>query len=464
VRWLTQPRTGSRRQGADSTADADVPLLLQKDDGSTPSVSDGKPTGTLRYLPLMLVRQKNGAPMFASATSMKARVFHALLFGRCAWFPATEATVAALRAPSGGQTLTLQAYAADGTLRRQAYDSHAALEAHGVIVSRYRGGDADRTQHRRAIRTLLAAISPYTLLVDFALTVAVAVSQGLATVNCDAACGVALTANLIGVLHALLVRPYSIASKNVLLVAMNGLMFGASVATTRAIKAESEAESTAMAQLASQAAAAAAMLGFVGIGLTLMRLLLTRVMVKATFVVDVDRLSFSKPTALAPARLGPRTVDDPQPSVAIRAAPAPAQTASPTPPSGAAPSRSHDTQPAVDDGDDNESHDRDTDNFAGLLVAPARDYFDAGQQRRLYRTGEGARHYAELEAMLRRGDGDNRRQAPPLNRPAAVTAPPTPLDLDDVLGIQAEPHRPTASRGNTATSADDALSWLDDVM
>jgi uncharacterized membrane protein len=334
-----------------------------------------------------------------------------------------------------------------------------------VIVSRYRGGDADRTQHRRAIRTLLAAISPYTLLVDFALTVAVAVSQGLATVNCDAACGVALTANLIGVLHALLLRPYSIASKNVLLVAMNGLMFGASVATTRAIKAESEAESTAMAQLAWQAAAAAAMLGFVGIGLTLVRLLLTRVMLKATFVVDVDRLSFAEPAALAPARLGPSVGDTPQPSVVIRAAPAPAQTvtfATPIPPSGAAPASS---QPEVDDGDDNESCDRAADDFAGLLVAPARDYFDAGQQRRLYRTGEGARHYAELEAMLRRGDGESRSQALPLNRPATVTAAPTPLDLDDVLGIQTAPHRPTTIPGDAAaTSADNALSWLDAVI
>jgi hypothetical protein len=285
--------------------------LLRPNSASVDDTPASAATSVLRYMPMALVRRRDGNRPVFQATGFY-RICGGFVLGSSTWFTTADVEACEHRALFDKQSANDMDKTSARDLRRRQYVEQAALEEHGVTLFRYRSCDPGYAHQLTPLGRFLARISPYTLLLDLVLTVVVAVSQGLATNDCNAACILALTANLIGVLHALLVRPYSIASKNVLLVAMNGLMFGASVATTRAIKAESEAESTAMAQLASQGAAAAAMLGFVGIGLSLARVFFIRLVMKATSVVDAARLC---------SRLEKRSSDDDEAmtSVALRA-------------------------------------------------------------------------------------------------------------------------------------------------
>jgi hypothetical protein len=97
----------------------------------------------------------------------------------------------------------------------------------------------------------------------------------------------------VALLLAVCLRPYSVPAKNVLLVAMNATMVGASAATVAAVRATTESHALAMAELASHAAAAAAMLGFVSIAMSLARFVVLRLVLRASIAVDLAALSAS---------------------------------------------------------------------------------------------------------------------------------------------------------------------------
>jgi hypothetical protein len=202
-------------------------------------------------------------------------------------------------------------------------------------------------------------------------------------------------------------------AKNVLLILLNLLTFGASAVTTAAVNADSDAESAGLRRLGAKFASAAAMVGLVGMFLSLMRLVLTRLVHRTTAIVDERRLCFPASSATAGVDVATAASVSAPLLADASAHPAPAAMAACGGGSAAAvemeavPAVSSPSTPTAEE-DDNGSH------VAGATEEPHpaaagpdfSDFYrtdDRNRSRRVERSREGQQHYDELEAMLRGG-------------------------------------------------------------
>jgi len=482
----------------------------------------------LRFVPVRVVRLGSGGePTFKAAGGLGERALRALLVGTHTWLPATDREYAARQQSAAGgggggvldeQELQAQLLGeagaaaasanngsvatADGLassfadvlaeegLRARAFTSQAAFEQLGVVLTRYRGpepaavlaedfGDngapsSERTPASTMPAAALARLCPWFLCYDLALTALVAVSQGLATVACDEAVALALAANALGLLLAAALRPYSVPAKNVLLVAMNATMLGASAATVAAVRAGSDARAEALAGLAARAAASAAMIGFVSIAFSITRFVVLRGLLRSSLALDLRALRRAEAAARleraakagVPAAAhadgggagaggrGTPTVDVDAASDANLGYDGPDGYEEPPgvmlPEVPASPPVAPVAQPVdLDDllgtsssssdggarGQQPREHpeDADEDDDAGGEAAAAA-FYRAGPARRIYRTQEGQRRLDDLEALLARDPAAGAAASA-----GALPLPPPPLPHDGTSANGAAP-------------------------
>jgi hypothetical protein len=439
-RLITAPLRISRMTRADAAiVGATVPLL----GGSTSTQREANDVFSsssppLEYLPLELVRHRSGEPTITNP--LLKRVTQWAFFGESAWLPATDKDYALdeqrKHLGSSMEGGVLPDMLREDHLRRRAFASYAAFEGCGVLVSRYRG-PAPSSPNRLA--SVLAVVAYWSLPVDLILTMLVAVSQGVATLYCREATMLALVANTVGFLIAVVVRPYTVPAKNLLLVITTALMLGASAATAAAVAATSDATADKLAAMAAQAAAAAAMFGFVAIALSMLRVILLRVVLRSALRVDVSRILVAAKkdhgdedacyvTSESMRSMMQEADDEPlllelsvmlTPTQGAVAATAPAALPVSEEAQGGEPPP-QDPEPVAQSASAPPTGAGDTDELLDALLGSAQErrraFYDAGPQRQVYRTAEGQQRYADLEAML---NGE------PLRQQRRVDVPPT---------------------------------------
>jgi hypothetical protein len=312
----------------------------------------------------------------------------------------------------------------------------------GMLVTRYRDTPAAVRIRRASAAISVAGLCPFFFAIDASLAVAVAAAQGIAAAgHCDGAVGLALCANALGLIAALVFRPYNIPAKSVLLVLLNALTLLASGLTIAAIRADTDEDADNYLHHASRTAAGAAMLGFVSIGLSALRFLLLRCLVRATCVPDLGRLRRDAATA-EDGQMRDVVMTELQTEARTAAAPLEILRGADGNEGGDAmsidlTSMSRGAPEASVDGDEND------DEHSARRQAPDIDqpvpsavnaaYYNDGGPRRVQRTAHGQQIFDELEAML----GGAQPPPPDRRRGSDGSAPPPPLfgdgDDDDLL-------------------------------
>jgi hypothetical protein len=387
------------------------------------------------YLPVQLIRMGTSEPVFASRRSIANRTASWLLAGDSMFLAGTDLEYAVRRAKLADdpQILSLRnatSSLSDDHLRSCAVECQTALDGLGVVINRYRG-PLLRPDSEGRVAAVLTQMAPWSLPIDWFLTITVAACQGIASMNCSKASWIALVANGVGFVYAAIVRPYNVPAKNVILVAMNGLMLAASALTTAAIDADDDDSAMTFTELASRAAAAAAMLGFVAIAFSFVRVVVLRVLLRSTIDVDLVLLqeqlhrrrddvapefAYTTPLLEDPHSMHsdgggeamvPSRVDVASDAVEMSDRSGAALVQSPVM---QRPEELRDPPTSTPDEFleellmDTSASDRvaiePNDPNAGARDDARRAYYESAPGRRVYRTAEGQRRYADLEAML----------------------------------------------------------------
>jgi hypothetical protein len=238
--------------------------------------------GSLVFVPMLMIRtggnvsigaQNATSPVVVFRSRVAAKIAAFCLFGTRAWMPFPHDAV------DTDSALALSFAPAELPL------ALSALENWGLLVTKYRGDTAWWTGGGFA-NGLLSSIASRYLVVDFLLSVGIAASQAAAYRDCRTATWFALVINVVGFAFAVLVRPYSVPFKNL---AMGTTSF-ATVVGNAIVLWSIVTGDRRYTRVASTVLAVGSMIGFLTLGLGVVRLILVRAVLRSEVIVDVNEL------------------------------------------------------------------------------------------------------------------------------------------------------------------------------
>jgi hypothetical protein len=238
--------------------------------------------GSLVFVPMLMIRTGSNVSIGAQNATSPVEVFRSrvaakiaafCLFGTRAWMPFPHDAV------DTDSAFALSFAPAELPL------ALSALESWGLLVTKYRGDTAWWTGDGFA-NGLVSSIASRYLVVDFLLSVGIAASQAAAYRDCRTATWFALVINVVGFAFAILVRPYSVPFKNL---AMGTTSF-ATVVGNAIVLWSIVTGDRRYTRVASTVLAAGSMIGFLTLGLGVVRLILVRAVLRSEVIVDVNEL------------------------------------------------------------------------------------------------------------------------------------------------------------------------------